>query len=60
MHLHLNTIWFILVGVLLTGYPLLVGVTTIALFMMHGAIYGVMNRDLSLLWQELIRKPCDR
>ena len=26
---------------LLTPYPLLVGVTTVALFMMHGAIYGV-------------------
>jgi cytochrome d ubiquinol oxidase subunit II len=30
---------------LLTPYPLLVGVTTLALFMMHGAIYGVMKTE---------------
>ncbi len=30
---------------LLTPYPLLVGVTTVALFMMHGAIYGVMKTE---------------
>jgi len=28
---------------LLTPYPLLVGVTTVALFMMHGAIYGCLH-----------------
>jgi cytochrome d ubiquinol oxidase subunit II len=33
---------------LLTPYPLLVGVTTVALFMMHGAIYGVMKTDGAL------------
>ena len=33
---------------LLTPYPLLVGVTTVALFMMHGAIYGVMKTEGSL------------
>jgi cytochrome d ubiquinol oxidase subunit II len=26
-------------------YPLLLGVTTVALFMMHGAIYGVMKTE---------------
>jgi cytochrome d ubiquinol oxidase subunit II len=30
---------------LLAPYPLLVGVTTVALFMMHGAIYGVMKTE---------------
>jgi cytochrome d ubiquinol oxidase subunit II len=30
---------------LLTPYPLLVGVTTLALFMMHGAIYGVLKTE---------------
>ena len=30
---------------LLTPYPLLVGLTTLALFMMHGAIYGVMKTE---------------
>ena len=30
---------------LLTPYPLLMGVTTVALFMMHGAIYGVMKTE---------------
>ena len=29
---------------LLTPYPLLVGVTTVALLMMHGAIYGAMKK----------------
>ena len=33
---------------LLTPYPLLVGVTTVALFMMHGAIYGVMKTEGAL------------
>jgi cytochrome d ubiquinol oxidase subunit II len=30
---------------LLTPYPLLIGLTTVALFMMHGAIYGVMKTE---------------
>ncbi|HEY3931243.1 MAG TPA: cytochrome d ubiquinol oxidase subunit II [Verrucomicrobiae bacterium] len=30
---------------LLKPYPILVGVTTVALFMMHGAIYGVMKTE---------------
>ncbi|HEV2694236.1 MAG TPA: cytochrome d ubiquinol oxidase subunit II [Verrucomicrobiae bacterium] len=30
---------------LLRPYPLLVGVTTVAVFMMHGAIYGVMKTE---------------
>lgn len=30
---------------LLTPYPLLIGVTTVALFMMHGAIYGAMKTE---------------
>ena len=30
---------------LLRPYPLLVGVSTVALFMMHGAIYGVMKTE---------------
>jgi cytochrome d ubiquinol oxidase subunit II len=30
---------------LLTPYPLLIGITTVALFMMHGAIYGVMKTE---------------
>ena len=30
---------------LLRPYPLLVGITTVALFMMHGAIYGVMKTE---------------
>jgi cytochrome d ubiquinol oxidase subunit II len=30
---------------LLMPYPLLVGITTVALFMMHGAIYGVMKTE---------------
>ena len=30
---------------LLQPYPLLLGVTTVALFMMHGAIYGAMKTD---------------
>ncbi len=30
---------------LLKPYPLLIGVTTVALFMMHGAIYGVMKTE---------------
>src|SRR5580700_669024 len=33
---------------LLTPYPLLVGVTTLAVFMMHGAIYGVMKTEAEL------------
>jgi cytochrome d ubiquinol oxidase subunit II len=33
---------------LLKPYPLLVGVTTLALFMMHGAIYGVMKTEGAL------------
>jgi cytochrome d ubiquinol oxidase subunit II len=33
---------------LLKPYPLLVGVTTVALFMMHGAIYGVMKTEGAL------------
>jgi cytochrome d ubiquinol oxidase subunit II len=33
---------------LLTPYPLLVGVTTLALFMMHGAIYGVLKTEGTL------------
>ena len=30
---------------LLTPYPLLVGITTVAVFMMHGAIYGAMKTE---------------
>jgi cytochrome bd ubiquinol oxidase subunit II len=30
---------------LLTPYPLLMGITTVALFMMHGAIYGLMKTE---------------
>lgn len=30
---------------LLTPYPLLVGITVVAVFMMHGAIYGVMKTE---------------
>ncbi|HEY1661187.1 MAG TPA: cytochrome d ubiquinol oxidase subunit II [Verrucomicrobiae bacterium] len=30
---------------LLTPYPLLLGITTVALFMMHGAIYGLMKTE---------------
>ena len=33
---------------LLKPYPLLVGITTLALFMMHGAIYGVMKTEGAL------------
>jgi cytochrome bd ubiquinol oxidase subunit II len=33
---------------LLKPYPLLVGVTTVALFMMHGAIYGVLKTEGAL------------
>jgi len=33
---------------LLTPYPLLLGVTTVALFMMHGAIYGLMKTEGAL------------
>ena len=33
---------------LLMPYPLLVGITTVALFMMHGAIYGVMKTEGAL------------
>ncbi|HZT21764.1 MAG TPA: cytochrome d ubiquinol oxidase subunit II [Verrucomicrobiae bacterium] len=33
---------------LLKPYPLLVGVTTLALFMMHGAIYGVLKTEGAL------------
>ncbi|HEY4952813.1 MAG TPA: cytochrome d ubiquinol oxidase subunit II [Verrucomicrobiae bacterium] len=33
---------------LLRPYPVLVGVTTVALFMMHGAIYGVMKTEGAL------------
>jgi cytochrome bd ubiquinol oxidase subunit II len=33
---------------LLKPYPILVGVTTVALFMMHGAIYGVMKTENEL------------
>jgi len=33
---------------LLTPYPVMVGVTTVALFMMHGAIYGVMKTEAEL------------
>ena len=33
---------------LLKPYPLLVGITTVALFMMHGAIYGVMKTEGAL------------
>jgi cytochrome d ubiquinol oxidase subunit II len=30
---------------LLTPYPLLMGITTVALFMMHGAIYGLLKTE---------------
>lgn len=30
---------------LLTPYPILLGITTVALFMMHGAIYGLMKTE---------------
>src|ERR1700733_14173176 len=33
---------------LLTPYPLLIGVTTVSLFMMHGAIYGAMKTEGAL------------
>ena len=33
---------------LLSPYPLLVGITTVTLFMMHGAIYGVMKTEAEL------------
>jgi cytochrome d ubiquinol oxidase subunit II len=33
---------------LLKPYPILVGVTTVALFMMHGAIYGAMKTEAEL------------
>ncbi|HEX5398453.1 MAG TPA: cytochrome d ubiquinol oxidase subunit II [Verrucomicrobiae bacterium] len=33
---------------LLTPYPLLLGVTTVALFMMHGAIYGLLKTEGAL------------
>jgi cytochrome d ubiquinol oxidase subunit II len=33
---------------LLTPYPLLMGVTTVSLFMMHGAIYGAMKTEGAL------------
>jgi cytochrome bd ubiquinol oxidase subunit II len=33
---------------LLKPYPLLVGITTVSLFMMHGAIYGVMKTEGAL------------
>jgi len=33
---------------LLRPYPLIVGITTVALFMMHGAIYGVMKTEGAL------------
>ncbi len=33
---------------LLKPYPLLIGITTVALFMMHGAIYGVMKTEGAL------------
>ena len=33
---------------LLKPYPLLLGVTTVALFMMHGAIYGAMKTECEL------------
>jgi len=33
---------------LLKPYPLLIGVTTVALFMMHGAIYGVLKTEGAL------------
>ncbi|HUB86557.1 MAG TPA: cytochrome d ubiquinol oxidase subunit II [Verrucomicrobiae bacterium] len=33
---------------LLKPYPLLIGVTTVALFMMHGAIYGLMKTEGAL------------
>ena len=33
---------------LLQPYPLLIGITTVALFMMHGAIYGVMKTEGAL------------
>jgi cytochrome d ubiquinol oxidase subunit II len=33
---------------LLTPYPLLIGLTTVALFMMHGAIYGVLKTEGAL------------
>jgi len=33
---------------LLKPYPVLVGVTTVALFMMHGAIYGAMKTESAL------------
>jgi cytochrome d ubiquinol oxidase subunit II len=39
---------------LLKPYPVLVGVTTVALFMMHGAIYGVMKTEGAL--QDKIRR----
>ena len=30
---------------MITPYTILVGITTVALFMMHGAIYGVMKTE---------------
>jgi cytochrome d ubiquinol oxidase subunit II len=33
---------------LLRPYPLLIGITTVALFMMHGAIYGVLKTEGAL------------
>jgi len=39
---------------LLKPYPLLLGVTTVALFMMHGAIYGLMKTEGSL--QDKLRR----
>ncbi|MBU0982387.1 MAG: cytochrome d ubiquinol oxidase subunit II, partial [candidate division Zixibacteria bacterium] len=39
-HEYMGTFWS-----LLHPYPLLVGVTTVALFAMHGAIYGVMKTE---------------
>ncbi|MFW5663191.1 MAG: cytochrome d ubiquinol oxidase subunit II, partial [Bacteroidota bacterium] len=33
---------------MLKPYPLLVGITTVALFMMHGAIYGVLKTEGAL------------
>ena len=33
---------------LLKPYPLLIGITTVALFMMHGAIYGLMKTEGAL------------
>ena len=45
---HFSAVWIVVANSWMqtpAGYPLLVGVTTVALFMMHGAIYGVMKTE---------------